>query len=252
MAVRVRSAVLCLSLVAVGACSSPRSIEPAATAIPTAAASPRATTVPTPQPATAAPAATPASVEFRSSAERLNAQLRERVTGSSWRQGCPVGLDDLRYLRMSTWDPGGAVRSGEMIVHADAVDAILSAFSRLFAARYPITKMRLVDDYGGDDVRSMTDDNTSAFNCRPVQGTSRWSQHAYGRAVDVNPFENPWVKDGKTDPPAAARFADRSQRHPAMIRHGDAVWRAFAGVGWEWGGDWNAPKDYQHFSASGR
>jgi D-alanyl-D-alanine carboxypeptidase-like protein len=174
------------------------------------------------------------------------------MTGSTWEPGCPVGLDDLRILRLAYRDRAGGVHRGVLIVHADVADAMLRVFRTLYDAGYPIRKMRPMDDYDGDDQRSMTDDNTSAFNCRRVKGTTRWSEHAYGRAVDVNPFENPWVKDGEVDPPAAKAYADRTRTEPELIHHGDAVWRAFHSVGWEWGGDWNSPKDYQHFSASGR
>jgi poly-gamma-glutamate synthesis protein (capsule biosynthesis protein) len=174
------------------------------------------------------------------------------MTGSTWRNGCPVGFDGLRLLEMSYWDLAGKVRAGKMIVRADVANAIVGVFRRLFAVRYPIAKMRLMDEYGGDDKKSMNDDNTSAFNCRPVEGTTRWSQHAYGRAVDVNPFKNPWVQGSEVDPPAAAAYADRSRSDPEIIRHGDEVWRAFASVGWRWGGDWRSSKDYQHFSANGR
>ena len=111
--------------------------------------------------------------------------------------------------------------------------------------------MRVVDDFGGDDERSMLADNTSAFNCRLVPGTSVWSQHAYGLAVDINPFENPEIQGGQADPPAAAAWADRSRSSPAMIKDGDAAWRAFRAIGWTWGGDWRSLKDYMHFSANG-
>jgi hypothetical protein len=110
--------------------------------------------------------------------------------------------------------------------------------------------MRLVDAYGADDRRSMRADNTSAFNCRFVAGTSRWSEHAYGRAIDLNPIENPYVTDsGYVSPPAGAPFANRARHRKGMVG-GHAV-RAFAEVGWRWGGDWPWPKDFQHFSASG-
>jgi hypothetical protein len=111
--------------------------------------------------------------------------------------------------------------------------------------------MREVDDFGGDDERSMLADNTSAFNCRLVPGTSAWAQHAYGLAVDVNRFENPEISGGTADPPAAAAWADRSLPGPAMIREGDAAWRAFRDIGWTWGGGWHSLKDYMHFSANG-
>lgn len=95
--------------------------------------------------------------------------------------------------------------------------------------------MRVVDDFGGDDERSMLADNTSAFNCRLVPGTSAWAQHAYGLAVDINPLENPEIRNGQADPPAAAAWADWTRRSPAMIRAGDAAWRAFHAIGWTWG-----------------
>ena len=151
-----------------------------------------------------------------------------------------------------SWHPGcPAARQGELIVSASAAASVTQAFRLLFEARFPIRQMRVVDDFGGDDERSMLADNTSAFNCRLVPGTSVWAQHAYGLAVDINPFENPEIQDGKTDPPAAAAWADRSRSSPAMIRYGDAAWRAFRAIGWTWGGDWRSLKDYMHFSANG-
>jgi hypothetical protein len=85
-----------------------------------------------------------------------------------------------------------------------------------------------------------------------VAGTTRWSQHAFGRAIDVNPIENPYVSGSHVSPPAGRPYANRSRHAPGMIHHGDRAFRAFARVGWEWGGDWPGPKDYQHFSATGR
>lgn len=174
------------------------------------------------------------------------------MTPAAWREGCPVALDDLRLLRMVHVDPAGDVSEGELVVHAGSAEAVLGAFERIYDAGFPMTKMRTIEHYDGDDDRSMRDDNTSAFNCRPVKGTTRWSEHSYGRAVDINPFRNPWVSGGTVDPPQAAAYADRSRDDPRMIRRGDPVWQAFAAIGWGWGGDWSSSKDYQHFSASGR
>ena len=124
---------------------------------------------------------------------------------------------------------------------------------RLYALRYPIRRMRPVDAYGADDHRSMDADNTSAFNCRFVAGQPGvWSEHAYGRAIDVNPVENPYVTDsGYVSPPAGSPYARRSRHAEGMIHGGGPVVRAFAGAGWKWGGDWAWPKDYQHFSYTG-
>jgi hypothetical protein len=173
------------------------------------------------------------------------------MDGVSWHPGCPVGMDQLRLLRVSYWGFDHEVHQGDLVVNASGAAPLSHAFGLLFAARFPIRQMRVVDDFGGDDERSMLADNTSAFNCRQVPGTTVWSQHAYGLAVDVNPFENPEVRNGAVDPPAASAWADRSRSGPAMIRHGDAAWRAFSQIGWTWGGDWTSLRDYQHFSANG-
>ena len=202
-------------------------------------------------PGAPAPGATTVAA-YRARASAIPAWLRRRMTGVSWRPGCPVGLGQLRLLRLSYWGFDHVVHQGQLIVNASAARRLARAFGLLFAARYPIRQMRVVDAFGGSDERSMLADNTSAFNCRLIPGTTAWSEHAYGLAVDINPFQNPEVAGGAVDPAAAAGWADRSRRSPAVIRHGDAVWRAFISVGWRWGGDWASPKDYQHFSANGR
>ena len=191
-------------------------------------------------------------VVYRARTSAIPAWMRRRMIGVSWRPGCPAGLGQLRLLRLSYWGFDHAVHQGRLIVNQSAARPLTRAFGLLFAARYPIRQMRVVDLFGGSDERSMLADNSSAFNCRRISGTTAWSEHAYGLAVDINPFQNPEVAGGAIDPPAAAAWANRSRHSPAMIRHGDAVWRAFISVGWQWGGDWASPKDYQHFSATGR
>jgi hypothetical protein len=189
---------------------------------------------------------------FHGSFSRIDAITRAEMIGSSWHQGCPVAIADLRLLRMDYLGFDDLVHRGRLIVHEAEARPIRRVFRTLFYARYPIRRMRLVDAYGGSDDRSMAADNTSAFNCRPVEGTSRWSEHAYGRAIDINPVENPFVSGTHVSPPRGRAYADRARRAPGMIHAGDAVVRAFAAVGWCWGGNWNSPTDYQHFSASGR
>lgn len=220
-----------------------------ATTLPAATTS---TEVPSTTPSTSPPATIPSVPEFDWSSETLDAATRARMEGVSWHAGCPMSLDDLRRVRLMYWGFDGQAHWGELVVNSDSVTPIVGAFLSLYESRFPIRQMRLVDDFAGDDEQSMAADNTSAFNCRLVPGTSAWSEHAYGRAVDVNPLENPWVRDGQVDPPGAAPWADRTRSDPGMIRHGDAAWQAFIAVGWEWGGDWRTLKDYQHFSANGR
>jgi hypothetical protein len=162
-----------------------------------------------------------------------------------------VPLEDLRYVTVTHHGFDGEAVQGELVVHTDAADAMVVVFHALWDAGYPIRSLRLVDDFGGSDDASMAADNTSALNCRAVTGGTRWSEHAYGRAIDVNPVENPYVLGGHVAPPAGRDFADRPDL-PGVIHDDDAVVRAFASVGWSWGGDWSSPTDYQHFSATGR
>lgn len=221
--------------------------------------------VPPPDPAPAATAGTTESrgstadplpaptAGFTFSSSAITDPLRRRMA-TSWRPGCPVPLEDLRYLRIGYLGFDGAVHEGEMVVHVDAVSAVERAFRRLFAKRFPIRSMRLVDDFGGSDFASIEADNTSAFNCRAVTGSSTaWSRHAYGRAIDINPIENPYVSSGGVVQHARSRaFVDRRPVRPGMIVAGDAIVAAFAAEGWGWGGYWSNPIDYQHFSADGR
>lgn len=174
------------------------------------------------------------------------------MTGVSWHPGCPVGLTDLRLLTVTHWSFDGHLRRGRLVVNRDAAAGMLKVMRRLYRLRYPIRQMRLVDAYGAEDRSSMAADNTSAFNCRFVAGSPGvWSEHAYGRAIDINPIENPYVSGGYVSPPAGADFADRSRHAKGMIhRHGPVV-AAFASIGWEWAGNWASPKDYQHFSTTG-
>lgn len=196
----------------------------------------------------AAPSAAPAP--FRSAIERIDAAQAKRMTGVSWRKGCPVALRDLRLLTLSHWGFDGRARTGRLIVHRDVARELMRVFRDLYAARFPIRRMVPVDAYGGSDFRSIEADNTSAFNCRYVEGTTRWSNHAYGRAIDVNPIENPYVSRGSTSHFASRPYVDRSKR-PGMAYEGGALVRAFDRIGWGWGGRWTSVQDYQHFSESG-
>jgi hypothetical protein len=195
--------------------------------------------------------ASTAPAPFRSAIERIDAAQAKRMTGVSWRQGCPVALRDLRLLTLSHWGFDGQVRSGRLIVHRDVARELVQVFRDLYAARFPIRRMVPVDAYGGSDFRSIEADNTSAFNCRYVDGTTRWSNHAYGRAIDVNPIENPYVSAGSTSHRASRPYVDRSKRRPGMAYEGGALVRAFDRIGWGWGGRWTSVKDYQHFSETG-
>ncbi len=189
---------------------------------------------------------------FEGSVARLDRATRELMTGRSWREGCPVGLEKLRRVRVTYRGFDGAPHRGRLVVHRRWAEDVLDMFRRLYGRGFPIRRIRLVDRYGADDRVSMRHDNTSAFNCRYVAGTTTWSQHAYGRAIDINPVENPYVDGSRVSPRRGRRFLDRSDVRPGMIVEGDVVWRAFRRIGWGWGGDWRSPTDYQHFSSNGR
>jgi hypothetical protein len=173
--------------------------------------------------------------------------------GESWRAECPVGLEDLRRVGLAHWDDAGAATTGTLVVHADHADDMVTVFARLFEAGFPIHSMQPIVEFEGDDGRSMRANNTSAFNCREIDGRPGvWSQHAYGGAIDINPLVNPWVRGGRVDPPGGAPFVDRDASVTGLIVAGDVVTRAFADIGWGWGGDWTNTVDYQHFSHNGR
>jgi hypothetical protein len=171
----------------------------------------------------------------------------------SWHRGCPVAPSQLRRLRVTYWGFDRRAHTGTLVVNARAVTPLVRVFSRLYAARFPIRRMRPIDAYGGSDERSLDADNTSAFNCRyaVASGPKRWSVHAYGLAIDVNPVENPYLEGGRVHPRAGRAYLDRSRVRPGMAVRGGLLVRAFGSVGWLWGGRWSGTPDYQHFSATG-
>jgi hypothetical protein len=173
--------------------------------------------------------------------------------GPSWHAGCPVGPDRLRRLFVSYVGFDGRAHRGQLVVSARAAVGVAEVFRVLYTARFPVHKIQPVSVYGADDSRSTAADNTSAFNCRyaVAPGPKRWSAHAYGEAVDINTVENPYIEGGRVMPPAGNAYRDRSRYRPGMAVAGGVVVRAFASVGWSWGGRWAATPDYQHFSRSG-
>jgi hypothetical protein len=171
----------------------------------------------------------------------------------SWRPGCPVAPSSLRRLRLGYWGFDGKPHVGTLVVNSSAVGELTIVFRRLYRARFPIRRMRPIDAYGGNDERSLAADNTAAFNCRYAvgPGPKRWSTHAYGIAIDVNPVENPYLESGRVHPRAGKEYLDRSNVRPGMAVRGGLLVSAFATVGWQWGGRWTGTPDYQHFSSTG-
>ncbi len=171
----------------------------------------------------------------------------------SWHPGCPVSPSRLRRLRLTYWGFDGRAHTGALIANEDAVPDLVHVFSRLYAARFPIRRLRPIDAYGGNDERSLEADNTASFNCRYVigPGPRRWSVHAYGEAIDVNPVENPYLESDRVHPRAGRAYLNRTRLRPGMAVRGGVLVRAFAAVGWKWGGRWTGSPDYQHFSSTG-
>ncbi len=193
--------------------------------------------------------------KYTATISKISPTIKKRmIKGNSWRKSCPVGLHDLRYLRMSYIDFGGRTKTGEMIVHKNVANRVTHIFKDLYNMNYPIKKMRLVSDYRGSDFQSIEADNTSALNCRAVTGNhKKWSKHAYGKAIDINPIENPYIsRKGHISHKASHKYRKRTHRprsvgDRAMLLKNDQATQIFEHFGWKWGGDWRSIKDYQHF-----
>ncbi|SNS67548.1 D-alanyl-D-alanine carboxypeptidase [Asanoa hainanensis] len=231
-----RLAVLAVALVIAGCAGQPAE---------SAAWSPPSDSPPPPSTSPSAPAEAPA---FSAATEKVTAA----DLGASWKSGCPVGPASLRLLRLSYWGFDDEPHTGGIVVHKDVAADVTAVFRTLFAKRFPIRSLKPVSEYGGSDDKSMAADNTSAFNCRNAvsSGKPSWSVHAYGKAIDVNPVENPYLFGDEVLPPSGREFVDRSPYRPGMAVKGGVLVKAFASVGWKWnvGG---ANPDYQHFSTTG-
>ena len=193
--------------------------------------------------------------EYKAEIYEITTQIKKRMLeGDSWRRGCPVPLKDLRYLQITYRDFKGETKSGELIVHKTVADEVKEIFSELYAIGYPIRKMKLVSDYKGSDWQSIEADNTSAFNCRNATGSKKWSKHSYGKAIDLNSIENPYIsRSGHISHKASQQYRKRVHKKStandkAVLLKNDKAVRIFKKYGWKWGGDWSRVKDYQHFS----
>lgn len=174
----------------------------------------------------------------------------QKMVGRSYKEECPVPLTDLAYVRVTHYDMEGRICTGELVVHKKIAPEVVRIFEEIFAARFPIEKMRLIDEYEANDDRSMEDNNSSAFCFRSI--TNRpgvVSLHGLGLAIDINTRINPYVKGDVVAPPNGRQYVDRSQNVPGMIHPDSAVVRAFKERGFSWGGEWTTLKDYQHFEA---
>lgn len=189
---------------------------------------------------------------FTATTTAIPQQMRTQMTGRSWHSGCPVALDRLALLTVTHWDYEARARRGHLIVARAVAEDLTTVFRRLYNERFQIARIRPVHVYDGSDAKSMTDNNTSAFNCRRVTGGTSWSEHSYGTAIDINPRQNPYVNGSVVLPENGRPWVERRPPERGMIVPDSIVTRAFQAIGWKWGGDYRSLKDYQHFSASGR
>lgn len=190
--------------------------------------------------------------QFHGAVLPLGEEQIERMKGQSHHPGCPVALGDLRAIEMTHWNFDGALSEGVLIVHHAQAQTVVDAFAAAFESRFPFETIQPVSVFEGSDDASMAANNTSAYNCRKVKGSGTFSEHSYGRAIDVNPVHNPWVRGERVAPPAGRSYLERKSLQPGMLGPDSALVVAFKEAGWGWGGDWSSLKDYQHLSTSGR
>lgn len=187
--------------------------------------------------------------------QKIDEETAKRIKGKSYKKGAKISLDSLRYLKIRYVDFDGNVQDGEMIVNKKIARRTLKVFYQLYKIKYPIEKMKLVDEYDADDEKSMADNNTSAFNYRKVANSTKLSNHSLGLAIDINPRINPYITSYGIAPANSKVYRIREvskcrgKYSDYMIHRGDKVYKIFRKYGFTWGGDWKHSKDYQHFEA---
>jgi len=191
----------------------------------------------------------PSDEHFRSSIGPIPPDVLAR---SSWVPECPVTVDELAYLTVSHYGFDGRFHTGEIIVNLDFAEEVVEVFRLMHEARFPIEQIRVITKEEIDAPPTGDWNDTTSFVCRPAVGSISWSQHAYGLAIDVNPFHNPYLNGDLVLPELASTYTDREDVRPGMITDGDVVVEAFADMGWGWGGNWDTLKDWMHFSFTGR
>jgi len=180
-------------------------------------------------------------------AEPLPEHIIDFITGVTFHETTPFGHDALAYLTITHADFDNKSRQGHMIVAAEIAEEVLDIFREIYAARFPIHQMRLIDYFGADDIASMEANNSHAFNFRYIAGTTTVSRHGFGMAVDINPIQNPYLRGNNLQPAAGEPYLDRDNVRPGMIVPDCPVYTAFTSRGWTWGGNWTSPRDYHHF-----
>lgn len=187
--------------------------------------------------------------------EEISEELKNSMLGKSYADGIDetkVNFGMLRHVVILYNNFEGSSVQGELVCNEAIAQDLLEIFRELYYAGYQFEEISLIDKYDADDTVSMEHNNTSCFNYRVVDDSTRLSNHAYGRAIDLNPFYNPYVvfkKDGSTyiSPKGSEAYADRTSDFPYKIDENDLAYKLFIEHGFKWGGNWNSCKDYQHF-----
>ena len=183
--------------------------------------------------------------------EPITVSVKQRIYGLSYKEDCTIPYEDLRYLSVLHYDFNGNVRSGKIICNKIIAEDLIEIFYELYENKYEIDKIRLVDEYNADDDLSCADNNTSCFNYRTIAGSTNLSNHAKGLAIDINPFQNPYITypNGveRISPEGSEIYADRNSGLAHMITEEDLCYKLFTEHGFSWGGHWKSIKDYQHF-----
>jgi hypothetical protein len=192
----------------------------------------------------------PADGRFAWTISGITPEIRERM-GESWSEACPVRLEDLRYVTVVFRGFDGGAHTGELVVNAGVAETVVAVFAQLYAEDFPVEEMRLVNTADHHAPPTGDGNNTAGYNCRTARGQGRWSAHAFGIAVDINPFQNPMVRRGTVTPELAVAYVDRGNARPGMLTEDSPAVRVFREHGWVWGGDWVHSKDYMHFSPDG-
>lgn len=177
----------------------------------------------------------------------ISESVKAKITGNSFKAGGPVDYSDLALIRVKYINFDDKEMIGEIIVNKKLADDVYEIFQELHKVRYPIKKISLIDEYNNSDELSMADNNTYSFSVRAITGGNKYSNHAYGRAVDINPIQNPYIKNKIIEPENGKNYLDRKNVRKGMIVKGDACYNAFKKRGWTWGGEWKSLKDFQHF-----
>lgn len=188
------------------------------------------------------------SADFKGNISFIPSTIQKRMKLYTWHEGCPLPLNDLRYVTLSYWGFDKKSHIGSLIVNKSLAKEVVQIFKSLYFQQFPIERMELMDAFKGNDDDAMAANNTSSFNCRDLTGQpGTFSQHSYGRAIDINTKINPYIDDSLILPPNGSKFVDRSKPYPGKIMKNSLIYKLFIKHGWDWAGNWYDVQDYQHF-----